>query len=133
MTACLIFITEMDLATFSGSSQSTDSGLPVFTPQNPHDLVQIFPKIINVAVPSPQHSPMLGQLPDEQIVFSLYLSTRPLISEYFFPVGNFTLIQSGFFLKSDLRCSRVLLVLLISTLVQFPLIFFSKIFVLNAF
>jgi len=57
----------------------------------------MFPKIINVAVPSPQHSHMLGQLPDEQIVFSLYLSTKDLSSVYFFPVGNFTRIHLGFF------------------------------------
>ena len=67
------------------------------------------------------------------MVFKLYLSTKLLISEYFFPVGNFTLIQSGFFWKSDLRLAKALLVLLISTLVQFPLIFLSKVFILNAF
>ena len=83
ITACLIFIIFIDLATFSGSDQSKDSGLPVFTPQKPQDLVQTLPKIINVAVPSPQHSPILGQLPDVHMVLSLYLSTRPLNSVYF--------------------------------------------------
>ena len=96
ITACLIFIKEMDFATFSGSSQSTFSGLPVLTPQNPQDLVQIFPNIINVAVPSPQHSPILGQLPDEQIVFNLYLSTNVLRFVYCLPTGNLTLIHFGF-------------------------------------
>ena len=85
----------IDLATFSGSSQSTVSGRPVLTPQNPQDRVHTFPKIINVAVPSPQHSPMLGQLPDVQIVFRLYLSTRPLSSVYFLPVGSFTRSHLG--------------------------------------
>jgi len=33
---------------------------------------------------------MLGQLPEVQIVLSLYLSTRPRNSVYFFPVGSFT-------------------------------------------
>ena len=89
-TACLIPIILIERATFSGSSQSTVSGLPVFTPQNPQERVQMFPKIINVAVPSPQHSPILGQLPEVQIVFRLYLSTKPLNSVYFLPVGNFT-------------------------------------------
>src|SRR5690606_40535347 len=74
-TACLMFMILIDRATFSGSSQSTVSGLPVFTPQKPHERVQILPKIINVAVPSPQHSPMFGQLPEVQMVLSLYLST----------------------------------------------------------
>ena len=99
ITACLIFIIEIDFATFSGSAQSIVSGLPVFTPQNPHDLVHMFPKIMKVAVPSPQHSPIFGQLPDEHIVFNLYLSTNDLRLEYFFPVGSFTLIQLGFFLN----------------------------------
>jgi hypothetical protein len=58
--------------------------------------VQILPRIIKVAVPSPQHSPILGQLPDEQIVFKLYLSTNDLSSVYFFPVGSFTRIHLGF-------------------------------------
>src|SRR5690625_1260612 len=88
ITACFIFINLMDRATFSGSSQSKDSGLPVFTPQKPQDRVQILPRIINVAVPSPQHSPMLGQLPEVHMVCRLYLSTRPRNSVYFFPVGK---------------------------------------------
>ena len=83
ITACLIFIILIERATFSGSSQSTVSGLPVFTPQKPQERVQIFPKIINVAVPSPQHSPIFGQLPEVQIVLSLYLSTKPRSSVYF--------------------------------------------------
>ena len=90
----IIFI---ERATFSGSAQSTAVGLPVFTPQKPQDLVQIFPKIIKVAVPSPQHSPIFGQLPEVQIVLSLYLSTKPLSSVYFLPVGKVTLNHFGFF------------------------------------
>ena len=89
-TACLIFMILIDRATFSGSAQSTVSGRPVCTPQNPHDRVQMFPSIIKVAVPSPQHSPMFGQLPEVQMVCKLYLSTRPLSSVYFLPVGSFT-------------------------------------------
>ena len=57
----------------------------------------MFPKIIKVAVPSAQHSPILGQLPEVQMVLSLYLSTRLLSSVYFLPVGSLTLIHSGFF------------------------------------
>ena len=56
----------------------------------------MFPKIINVAVPSPQHSPIFGQLPEVQIVWRLYLSTSPLSSVYFFPVGSFTRSHFGF-------------------------------------
>jgi hypothetical protein len=91
----------------------------------------MLPKIINVAVPSPQHSPIFGQLPDEHMVFNLYLSTKPLISEYFLPVGNFTLIHSGFFLKSDLCFEMILLVFFKSIRFQLSSTLLSKIFVLN--
>ncbi len=53
------------------------SGRPVATAQKPQLRVQIFPRIIKVAVPSPQHSPILGQLPLSQMVWSLCVSTRP--------------------------------------------------------
>ena len=95
ITACFIFMILIERATFSGSSQSTVSGRPVFTPQKPQDRVHIFPRIIKVAVPSPQHSPMFGQLPEAQIVLSLYLSTKPRSSEYFCPIGNFTFSHFG--------------------------------------
>ena len=68
ITACLTPIIFIDLATLKGSSSSTGNGLPVCTLQKPHDLVQMFPKIINVAVPSVQHSPIFGQLPETHIV-----------------------------------------------------------------
>ena len=97
-TACLIFINLIELATLSGSAQSTAEGLPVLTPQKEHERVQILPRIIKVAVPSAQHSPMFGQLPEVHIVFNLYFSTRPRNSVYFLPVGNLTRIHSGFFL-----------------------------------
>src|SRR6188508_115280 len=95
-TACLMFMILIERATFSGSSQSTVSGLPVFTPQKPQERVQTFPKIMKVAVPSPQHSPIFGQLPEVQIVFRLYLSTSPLSSVYFWPIGSFTFNHFGF-------------------------------------
>src|SRR6188508_2528813 len=86
----------MASATLCGSSQSTASGLPVATAQNPQLLVQILPRIIKVAVPAPQHSPILGQLPLSQIVCSLCSLTMPRTFTYSFPVGNFTRSQSGF-------------------------------------
>ena len=91
-----MLINFIERATFSGSSHSTVSGLPVLTPQKPQERVHIFPRIINVAVPSPQHSPMFGQLPLVQIVFNLYLSTKLLNSVYFLPTGNFTRNHLGF-------------------------------------
>ena len=68
ITACLTSINLTDRATFLGSKTSTAKGLPVITLQKPHDRVHIFPNIIKVAVPAPQHSPILGQLPLSQIV-----------------------------------------------------------------
>ena len=65
------------------------------------------------------------------MVFNLYLSTKPLISEYFLPVGNFTLIHSGFFLKSDLCFEMILLVFFKSIRLQLSSTLLSKIFVLN--
>ena len=68
ITACLTFINFIDLATLRGSKVSTASGRPVLTLQNPHERVQMFPSIIKVAVPAPQHSPIFGQLPLSHIV-----------------------------------------------------------------
>src|SRR5690554_4038657 len=116
-TACLIFMIFMERATFSGSSQSKVSGRPVFTPQNPHERVHIFPKIINVAVPSPQHSPIFGQLPEVQIVFKLYLSTNPLSSVYFLPVGSFTLSHFGFGWRSGIILEMVSACEIVSALI----------------
>src|SRR3954468_20565377 len=67
-TQCFTDISLTDFATRNGSKGSTASGLPVATEQNPHERVQMFPSIIKVAVPAPQHSPMLGQFPLWQIV-----------------------------------------------------------------
>src|SRR3978361_1948940 len=86
----------MASATRCGSSQSTGSGRPVATAQKPQLRVQMLPSIIKVAVPSPQHSPILGQLPLSQIVWSLCLSTRFLTCLYSSPIGNFTLSQLCF-------------------------------------
>src|ERR1700760_4976322 len=85
----------MASATRCGSSQSTGSGRPVATAQNVQLRVQTLPRIIKVAVPAPQHSPMFGQLPLWQIVCSLYSSTIALTFAYSLPIGNFTLNQSG--------------------------------------
>ena len=76
-TACFTFINKIASATLCGSSHSTALGLPVATAQNWQLLVHIFPSIIKVAVPSPQHSPILGQLPLSQIVCNLCVSTNP--------------------------------------------------------
>src|SRR6202000_2994735 len=95
ITQCFTCISFTELATRLGSSRSTANGRPVATAQNEQDRVQIFPNIIKVAVPAPQHSPILGQLPLSQIVCSLWVSTKPRTCAYSFPTGSFTLSQSG--------------------------------------
>jgi hypothetical protein len=71
----------IDSASFPGSSSSGGSGFPVATAQNLQLRVQVFPRIMNVAVPRFQHSPMLGQFPLEQMVWRVCFSTRFLILE----------------------------------------------------
>src|SRR6218665_429899 len=95
MTACFTFILEMASATRRGSSTSYSEGFPVATAQNVQLRVHTFPKIIKVAVPAPQHSPMFGQLPLSQMVCNLCLSTNPRTFAYDSPVGSFTRNQSG--------------------------------------
>src|SRR6185503_13237834 len=85
----------MASATRCGSSQSTASGRPVATAQNPQLRVHTLPRIMKVAVPAPQHSPILGQLPLSQMVCSLCLDTMFLTFRYSSPMGSFTLSQSG--------------------------------------
>jgi hypothetical protein len=85
----------MASATRRGSSVSYSEGRPVATAQKEQLRVQTLPNIMNVAVPRPQHSPMLGQFPLWQMVCSLYSSTIDLTFAYSFPVGSFTLSQSG--------------------------------------
>src|SRR5436853_6571100 len=101
----------MASATRCGSSQSIGSGLPVATAQNPHERVQMFPSIMNVAVPAPQHSPILGQLPLSQIVCNLFSETSCRTFLYSSPIGNFTFNQSGFFMRSavsDFKTSDII-------------------------
>ena len=57
-------------ATRAGSSGSFQVGLPVLTLQNPQRRVQVSPRIMNVAVPRCQHSPMFGQAASWQTVCS---------------------------------------------------------------
>src|SRR5690242_7936769 len=95
ITACFTFMREIASATLLGSCKSAGSGRPVATAQKPQLRVQILPSIIKVAVPSPQHSPIFGQLPLSQIVCSLCSSTIFLTCLYSSPIGNFTRSQFG--------------------------------------
>jgi hypothetical protein len=73
-------------------------GLPVATAQKEQLLVQIFPKIIKVAVPAPQHSAIFGHRPSSQMVCSLCVCTIFLTAAYSTPEGICIFSQSGFVL-----------------------------------
>src|ERR1700752_1351157 len=96
MTACLRPIRATLRATRSGSSGSFQVGLPVLTLQNPHRRVHVSPRIMNVAVPRCQHSPMFGQAASRQTVCRLSDSIRSLSSRYLCPPGAGTLNHGGF-------------------------------------
>ena len=63
-------------ATRAGSSGSFHVGLPVCTWQNPQRRVHVSPRIMNVAVPRSQQSPMLGQAASLQTVTRFSASRR---------------------------------------------------------
>ena len=85
------------VATRIGSAMSTVPGQPVLTLQYEHALVHVSPKIMNVAVPRSQHSPMFGQAASSQTVFRLAFLIFLRISRKFSPPGALTLNQSGNF------------------------------------
>ena len=68
ITACRRPIRFTDWATRSGSSGSLWVGFPVLTLQKPQRRVQVSPRIMKVAVPRSQHSPMFGQAASWQTV-----------------------------------------------------------------
>src|SRR5688500_8025614 len=74
-TQCFMPISFTASATLNGSSVSYSVGLPVATAQKEQERVHTLPSIIKVAVPAPQHSPILGQLPLSHMVCSLNSST----------------------------------------------------------
>ncbi len=67
-TTCLRLMSFVASATRRGSSQSVIGGRPVSIAQKPQFRVQTLPRIMKVAVPSAQHSPMFGQRASSQTV-----------------------------------------------------------------
>src|SRR5690625_2822727 len=68
-TTCFSCIFASASAILFDSSQSRPCvGRPVFNEQNEQERVQTSPRIIKVAVPARQHSPILGNLASEQTV-----------------------------------------------------------------
>ena len=84
-----------DRATRSGSSGSFHVGLPVLTLQNPQRRVQVSPRIMNVAVPRSQQSPMFGQAASWQTVCRPSSAIVRLSSRYFGLPGLGTLNHGG--------------------------------------
>ena len=84
-------------ATFSGSLASGGKGCPVFVAQKRQFLVQMSPKIINVAVLRLQHSDLFGHLPLLQIVCNECLLTIRSTS------AKVSLLWSRIFNQSGLR------------------------------
>ena len=64
-------------ATRAGSSRSSSAGLPCCTAQNPQARVQMSPRIMKVAVPWCQHSPMFGQCASSHTVCRPCSRIRP--------------------------------------------------------
>jgi len=95
ITACRSPIRWIANATLRGSPPSTVPGRPVFTAQNPHERVHVSPRIMNVAVPRLQHSPMFGQRASSQTVWSAWLRISSCSSPNLPPVGKRTLSQGG--------------------------------------
>src|SRR6266481_3549000 len=83
-------------ATRKGSSSSGGpTGLPEGTAQNPQARVQMSPRIMKVAVPCSQHSPMLGQRALSQTVWRSSVRMMRFRSWYRSPPRNLTRNQSG--------------------------------------
>ncbi len=80
MTTYFSFNSAIVFARFSGSCISSGSGLPCPTSQKGQRRVHLSPMIINVAVPLPKHSPMLGQEASSQTVTNLFARRISLIS-----------------------------------------------------
>ena len=82
-------------ATRSGSSGSFHVGLPVLTLQKPQRRVQVSPRIMNVAVPRSQQSPMFGQAASWQTVCRPSSAIVRFSSRYFGLPGLGTLNHGG--------------------------------------
>src|SRR5919199_107312 len=88
MTAWRSPMRATERATRAGSSGSQKVGLPVLTLQNPQRRVHVSPRIMKVAVPRSQHSPMLGQAASWQTVWSPSRWIRARSSRYPRPPGG---------------------------------------------
>ncbi len=82
-------------ATRRGSSLSSVGGRPVLTLQKPQARVQVSPRIMMVATPRDQHSPMLGQPASSQTVKRRFSLRTVLSLEYSAPPGTLARSHEG--------------------------------------
>ncbi len=94
-TACDSPISTTASATLAGSPGSVASGRRVSTRQNPQARVHRSPLTMNVAVPSFQHSKMLGHPASSHTVTRDFPRIRPFRRRYSGPVSSLTFIHSG--------------------------------------
>ncbi len=106
MTTYLSRSAAMVSARWRGSSASGGLGRPCATSQNGQRRVHRSPKIMNVAVPLPKHSPIFGQEASSQTVWSFFSRSMRLISPKRSPPGARTRIHSG--LRSGV-CGTILM------------------------
>ena len=95
ITACFKFILAIDSATRAGSPRSSSVGRPVLIAQKVHERVQMLPRIMTVAVPRDQHSPMFGRCALLQTVCRSFVSTISRTALYSTLVGSFARSHSG--------------------------------------
>ena len=95
MTACFKFMRAIDSATRAGSPRSSSVGRPVWMAQKVHERVQILPRIMTVAVPRDQHSPMFGHWALLHTVCRSFVSTISRTALYSTLVGSLARSHSG--------------------------------------
>ena len=130
-TACCRLMAATLSPTRRGSSGSSRPGRPVLILQKPQLQVQVSPISRKVAVPRPQHSPMLGHMASSQTVCRLLPRNSPFNSRYLGESAARTRSHSGRrpgvnwpgvppFVCAGMGSRRIVPMGLISTVVPFP-------------
>ena len=96
ITTCFNASSATVCARCPGSSASGGSGRPCATSQNGQRRVQRSPRIMNVAVPLPKHSPIFGHEASSHTVCSRCSRSTRFMSRNRGACDNRTRIQSGF-------------------------------------
>ena len=94
-TTCFRPMSLVASATRRGSSRSVIGGRPVSMAQKPQFRVHTLPRIMNVAVPSAQHSPRFGQRASSHTVLRASSRRTCFVFAYVAPAPMRTLSHSG--------------------------------------